>query len=161
MLLIGSSQEAARCDGEPADLRKVGSHAKNADVLQQVIAMAHIGVGAKEGSDLADGAHAGLELVEFVRGDQRALLGFYPGVFTGDNPEAVQDEDVGAEIGDAVGDVEIQPGDHAHYRDQRRYGQNDSEQRQETPQFMGAQGVQREAERLRHGDKTAAEAAML
>ena len=26
---------------------------------------------------------------------------------------------------------------------------------------MGAQGVQREAERLRHGDKTAAEAAML
>src|SRR5690348_17257074 len=139
MLLVGSRQETPRCDGESADLGKVGSHTENADVLKQVIAMAHVGAGAKEGGDLADGTHAGLQFLEFFAYDKGPLLGLYPSVFTGDNPEAVQNEDVCAEIGDAIGDVEIQPSDHAHDRDQSRYGQNDSEQSQEAPQLMGTQ----------------------
>src|SRR5205823_1580910 len=122
--------------------------------------MAHGGVSAQEGTDLADGALAGLQLVEFFADDQRPVLDVYPGVLTGDDPEAVQNENVCAEIGNTVGDVEIQSGDHAHDRDQSRYGQNDSEQSQEAPQLMGAKGVKREAQRLRHGDQTAAETAV-
>ena len=39
-------------------------------------------------------------------------------VFAGDDSEAVHHVDVGAEVGDAIGDVKVEPGDDTHDRDQ-------------------------------------------
>ncbi len=131
------------------------------DVFEQVVAKTHVGIVAHQRGDLAGGAHAGFEFVEFFPSDQRALLGFHPGVFAGDNPEAVQNVDICTEIGDAVSHVKIESSDHAHHGDQRRYRQDDAKQSQETPQLMGTKGIEREPQRLQHGDQRAPETALL
>ena len=50
---------------------------------------------------------------------QRALLRFDPFVFAGDDSKTVHHVHIRAEVGDAVGHVEVQPGDDAHDRHQR------------------------------------------
>ena len=91
-------------------------------------------------------------------GNHRALLGFNPCIFTGDDPEAVNDENVGAEIGDAIGDVHVEAGDDAHDGDESGNGENDAEQGQEAAEFVSAQGVESEFKSFTKGDPGGAEA---
>ena len=59
--------------------------------------------------------------------DQRAFLRLDPGILAGDDAEAVNDEDVGAEVGDSVGDVHIEAGDDAHNGNEGSNGEYDAQ----------------------------------
>ncbi len=158
VLLIGLREESPRSDIHVPDFRIVRAHPENIDVFKQIIAVAHIGIIAQQRGDLARSPHAGFQIDEFLARDQRPLLGFHPGIFTGNNSEAVQHVNVGAEVGDAVRHVKIESRNHAHHRHQGHYRQDDSEQGQKAPQLMGAQGVEGEPQRLHHGDQRASKA---
>src|SRR5208282_3373875 len=76
------------------------------------------------------GSHSGGEFhvvteahIVFVR-NQRALLRFDPGIFTGNDAEAVNEENVGAKIGDAIGHVQIEAVDDAHDEDEGGNSEN-------------------------------------
>src|SRR6266436_126331 len=90
-------------------------------------------------------------------GNQRTLLRFDPRVLTGDDAEAIHDKDVGAQVGNAVGNVKVHPRDNAHHRHKGGYGQNYAKQGEKAAQLMRAQGVQRQAHGLQHGHGTAAQ----
>ena len=70
-------------------------------------------------------------------------------VAAGDDAEAIHDEDVGAEVSNAVGDVEVKTGDHAHDRDESGDGENDAEESEETAELVSAEGVESRDARFR------------
>ena len=70
-------------------------------------------------------------------------------VAAGDDAEAIHDEDVGAEVSNAVGDVEVKTGDHAHNRDKSGDSENDAEEREETAELVSAEGVESRDARFR------------
>ena len=68
---------------------------------------------------------------------------FDPGIVAGDDAEAVDDEDIRTQVGDAVGNVEIHAGDKAHHCDQSGDGQNYAEEGKKAAQLVRLQGIER------------------
>src|ERR1039457_4236403 len=62
--------------------------------------------------------------------------------------ELVQHEPIGAQVGDMLGDIEVHAVDHRHDHDQRGGGNDDAEQRQEGPELVAAQRLQRDPKGL-------------
>jgi len=74
--------------------------------------------------------------------------------------ELVDEENVGTEVGDALGEVLVHAGDEGDYQNQSRDGEYDAQQYQEGPQFVGAHGLQRYKGRFA-GKMRAAQCALL
>ena len=119
-------------DVEVADIGEIGGGAHDAGVFHDDVADASLDVAIFLGGDGASEFHAVAKALVVVHADQGTLLGFDEFVAAGDDAEAVDDEDVGAEVGDALGDVEVEAGDYAHDKDERGDGEDDAEKGEET-----------------------------
>src|SRR5262249_26324830 len=126
MVVVRLGDEAALGDTDAAYISIVSGDTHYVRAGQLFVAAADIHVMVVEGGDGLGGLHVVAEALVVIHGDERALLGFDPGVVARDDAEAVDNENVCAEIGDAVRDVEVHAGDEAHYDDENRDGQNDT-----------------------------------
>ena len=148
MQFVGFGKEPAGGDVQTPDLVVVRRDAQHINVFEEIVSGAHIARGVLAGGDLVGSAHRFFQRGVLFHRDQGAFLRLHPRVKACDNAKAIHDEDICAEIGDAIGNVKVEAGDDAHHRHQRSDCQDYPEKGQETAQFMGAQSVQGEAERL-------------
>ena len=88
-------------------------------------------------------------------------MGFDPLVAAGDDAEAVDEEDIGAEVSNAVGDIKVKAGDNAHDRDKSGDSKNDAKERQETAELVSAEGVESETHGFGESNPATANAAGL
>src|SRR5215813_15352620 len=102
MLLVGIGQEPADGNVYTSNLRVVRSYAENVDVLKQIISGTEVRACTEQRRNLAGRVHTGFQTDKLLPGDQGPLLGLDPGVLAGNDAHAVQDVDVGTEVGDAV-----------------------------------------------------------
>src|SRR6516225_5012227 len=144
VVFVRKSNETALRDAQIADVGKVGGRAHHHDVFHDLVAAFDGKVVVLFRSDGGSEFHVVAEALKFLEGQERALLGFNPLVLTGDNAETVDDEDIGAEIGDAVGDIEVEAGDDAHDHDQGGDGKNDAQEGEEAAEFVSAESVEGE-----------------
>src|SRR6201988_2817818 len=157
VLFVSGRNEAALGDGEAANVDVVGGDAGNGGVLHDGVAAASLGVPlvvAGDGFSQTGGIAKTLELLERNEG---ALLGFDPFVATGDDAEAVDDEDIGAEVGDAIGDVQIETGNDAHDRNEGGDGENDAEESKEAAELVSAESVESKTHGFGEGNPATAD----
>src|SRR4029077_2534302 len=152
-----SGDEAALRGIQVADVGEIGSGAQHLDVFHGQVAALDLNVVILFGSNRGGKLHTLAQSLVILVGNQRTLLRFDPGIFAGDDAEAVDQENVGTKIGDAIGDVEVEARDHAHDNDQGEDGENHAEEREEAAELVGSQGVQGELDGFRGGDPGSAE----
>src|SRR5208283_231699 len=152
VIVIGLSDETTLSDREIADVGKVGGAADHLDVFHGQIATLHHDSVVFLGSDRGGELHIVAEALVVLVSNHWALLGFNPCIFTCDDAEAVDNKNVGSEIGDAVGDVHVEAGDDAHDGDESGNGENASEKGQEAAEFVGAEGAESKFKGFAEGD---------
>src|SRR4029077_15449008 len=114
MQIVAFGQESSGGKIHVTDLGVIGSHTSEIGVFQQDVSGTHVHDTVIGGADIGCGLHVFAEALILLESDERAFLGLYPGILTGDDAEAVDQINVGSKIGYAVGDIEIQARDHAH-----------------------------------------------
>src|SRR6266849_7945364 len=136
MVVVGLVNKAALHDVDVAHLRIVRGNTHDVGVLQARVPGAHLDVVVVARGNRFGRFHAMAHALVIFHGNQRTLLRFDPRVLTGDDAEAIHNEHVCAEVGYAVGNVKVHPGDHAHHRHKGGYGQNYAQQGEEAAQLV-------------------------
>src|ERR1700730_13157733 len=152
MHIVAFGQESPGGKIHVTDLSVIGSDTGKVGVFEEDVTGTHIHGVVIGGSHIGRALHTFTEALILLESNEGAFLGFYPGILTGDDAEAVDQIDVCPKIGHAVGDIEVQSRDDAHYCYQGGYGQDYTQESQETAQFVGAQGVQRQPKGLDDGN---------
>src|SRR4029077_9854585 len=117
--LIGLGYEPPRADIQTPHIGEVRHHAHHVRVVHFDVAGAHLDVAVLLARDRLGGFHAVLQTLVVLEKDQWALLCLPEFIHAGDNAEAVDDKDVGTQVGNAVRDVEIETIHHAYYKYER------------------------------------------
>src|SRR5271165_161452 len=157
VLLICLCEEASLRRGQIADIREVGRGAKHLNVLHGQVTAFYLNVVVLLGGNSRGQLHAIPTARVIFIGDQRTLLRLDPGIFAGDDAKAVDKENVGSQVGDAIGNVEVEAGDHAHHDDQGGDRENYAQEREKAAEFVGSQGVQSKLDRLARSDPSSPE----
>ncbi len=111
-------------DVQVADIGEVGSGAIHLDIFHDQVAALDLDVVVLLAGDGGGEFHTLAQALVLFVVDQRTFLRFDPGIFAGDDAEAVNQKNVGTEIGDAIGDVEVKARDDAHDDNQGGNGEN-------------------------------------
>src|SRR4029077_9488870 len=131
------AEQLARAELEVTEDISIGGFlaTHNVGVVQALVPGAHLDVVVVERGNRFGRFHAIAHALVIFHRNQRTLLRFDPRVLTGDDAEAIYNEHVCAEVGYAVGNVKVHPGDHAHHRHKGGYGQNYAQQGEKAAQL--------------------------
>ena len=136
MFVVGLGQETPGGDTEAPHLGIVGAGAEYHRAFHDRVSPAGLGRNPCASGHSFGNLRGVAEAPKVFHRDERTFLGAEESIAARDDAEAVDDQDVGAEICNFIGDVEIQTGDDAHYGNQRGHGQNHTEQGQKTAKLM-------------------------
>ncbi len=124
MFVIGFGNHAALRYANVANVGVVWGNAHHIGSLEPFVTCFQVHVAVVQRGDGVRGFHVVAQILEFIHGQQGPLLRFHPCVVAGDDAKAIHDIDVRAQIGDAIRDVKVHPGDNAHHDHKSRYRQN-------------------------------------
>src|SRR5256886_6596275 len=131
------------------DARHVGGHASDVGVVEAVRAGAHFAVNAQLHADAERQLHIVAQSFEVVPSDLFvAAISLHVLFDVGDDGKTREQKDVGAQVGDAVGDVTVYAGDQGNDHDEGGDRKNDAQQHQEGAHFVGAQSLQGHTDRF-------------
>ena len=139
MLVVGFGDHSALRDADIANVRIIRRSPHDIGAFQAFVPGLDVHVAIIQSRNGVRDFHVVAHPFVFIHSEQRALLGFHPLVLAGDDTEPIHNEYIGAEVGNAVCNVEIHARDDAHYRDERGHCQDDSQQRQKTAKLMRAE----------------------
>src|SRR6266478_767699 len=141
IVTLGDVAAVARCDD--VDVHHVGGDAADIGVVESMRAGAHFSIDAQLHANAERQLHIVAQRFEVVPGNLFvAAVGLHVLVDVGNDGEASQQKNVGAHIGDAVGDVAVHAGDQGDDHNERGNRQDDAQEHQEGAHFVGAQGLQ-------------------
>ena len=158
MYVVRLCQEAALRHVDIAHVREIVRNAHHVRVIHLHVAGAHLHVAVAFRCHRAGRPHRIAQTLVIFHADQRTLLRLHPCILASDDPEAVHQKHISAQIGDALRHIRVHPRHHAHHHHQRGHRQNHPQQRQKASQFVRAQRFQRQPERFHHRDRSGAEA---
>jgi hypothetical protein len=141
--VFGVAKEAARFDLLLSDVDHAGGHAPHGDFIERMgfVSDRRAGTDPCVGSDVLITSQILLqEFVVFQVDGLVSALHLQPLFIAGGPFVLVQDEDVGSEVGNAVGDIEIHPIDDGHHDDQSGDGNHHPQESEKGTELVGAQG---------------------
>ncbi|PYU16476.1 MAG: hypothetical protein DMG37_02305 [Acidobacteria bacterium] len=148
-LIIALGNVASLARRYRINVSHVGGHAANVYVVDAFRASADFSVGAQFHAHAQRQLQVCTQRFVIVPGHFLvAAVGLHVLFHVGDEREARQQEHVGAEIRDAVGDVSVYPGNQRNHDNQCGNRQNDAQQHQEGAHLVLAQRLQRHTHRF-------------
>src|SRR5208337_2487475 len=137
-----------------ANFGKVRSGAEHLDVFHGQIATFHLNEVILFRSHSRGELHAVAEAHIVVVINQRALLCFDPLILTGNDAEAVNEKDVRAEIGNAIGHIHVEAGNYAHDGNEGGNCENHTQEREEAAELVGTEGAQGQFQSFAEGNES-------
>src|SRR5208282_5553570 len=144
-VLVVAIGDVAALDGHlDINVADAGRDAANIGVFDALRADTDFAGGANFGADTEGELEIVVEGLVVLPGDDFVAAGCFD-VFLdiGEDGEASDEKAVGAEIGDAIGDVAVDTGDEGNDEDEGGNGDDDAEEHEEGTELVGANGLER------------------